>query len=152
MPRTTRACERPNCSSSSAPAEANAQHGAEVSYHAARCVAKRRPRSGVAQWQSERLLIVRLWVRVPPPELLRAPFPSASRWEPRTETQPGIGEQRSGSSGFPSVRRGTGSAGDPGALTERLRSGGALDRCATEWLMADRPNRLARLSFRVPFQ
>ncbi len=26
-------------------------------------------RSGVAQWQSERLLTVRLWVRVPPPEL-----------------------------------------------------------------------------------
>ena len=25
-------------------------------------------RSGVAQWQSERLLTVRLWVRVPPPE------------------------------------------------------------------------------------
>jgi hypothetical protein len=26
-------------------------------------------RSGVAQWQRERLLIARLWVRVPPPEL-----------------------------------------------------------------------------------
>src|SRR3954470_11299524 len=30
-----------------------------------------RNRSGVAQWQSERLLTVRLWVRVPPPELSR---------------------------------------------------------------------------------
>src|SRR5206468_318237 len=41
----------------------------------------RAERSGVAQWQSERLLTVRLWVRVPPPELSGgvAPNVGASR-------------------------------------------------------------------------
>ena len=64
-----RAPERLSCSSSSPLSERAAHLAAAVSYHAARGVALRRRRSGVAQWQSERLLIVRLWVRVPPPEL-----------------------------------------------------------------------------------
>src|SRR3712207_8761009 len=40
-------------------------------------VAQFATRSGVAQWQSERLLTARLWVRVPPPEY-EARFPASS--------------------------------------------------------------------------
>ncbi len=58
----------PSCSNSWQPTRRGQQRRAAVSYHAARRGSNWRPRSGVAQWQSERLLIARLWVRVPPPE------------------------------------------------------------------------------------